>query len=95
MSEYREQALIEAPVAAVWELVGNPSRYPAWWPTVLEVDGQVLEEGDEYVQVTDDPHGKVETTFQIDRMENLREIRIFDIVSGKRFFRKWARESLA
>ena len=27
MSEYREEALIEAPVSAVWDLVGDPSRY--------------------------------------------------------------------
>lgn len=131
MSEYREQALIEAPVTAVWELVGDPERYPEWWPRVLEVDGRRFEEGDEYVQVTDDVLGKAETTFQIDRMENLREIRmhctltgtyahwrltdargetfvdvsfgmdparrrdrLFDGLYGKRFFRKWASESL-
>ena len=132
MSEYREQALIEAPASAVWELVGDPARYPEWWPRVLEVDGERFEEGEEYVQVTDDPGGKIETTFQIDRMENLREIRmhctlsgtyahwrlteaqgetfvdlslgmepirrrdrLFDVVAGKRFFRKWATESLS
>ena len=125
MSEYREQALIEAPVQTVWEFVGNPSRYSEWWPRVLEV-------GDESVQVTDDPLGEVTTTFQIDRMESLREIRmhctltgtyahwrlteaqgetfvdlslgmepirrrdrLFDVVAGKRFFRKWATESLS
>ena len=132
MSEYREQALIEAPASAVWDLVGDPSRYPEWWPRVLEVDGERFEEGEEYVQVTDDPGGKIETTFQIDRMESLREIRmhctltgtyahwrlteaqgetfvdlsfgmdpirrrdrLFDVVTGKRFFRKWATESLS
>jgi ribosome-associated toxin RatA of RatAB toxin-antitoxin module len=131
MSEYREQALIEAPASDIWELVGNPARYPEWWPRVLEVDGRRFEEGTEYVQVTDDPGGKMTTTFQIDRLEDLREIRmhctltgtyahwrltdaqgetfvdlalgmdpirkrdrVFDVVAGKRFFRKWASESL-
>ena len=131
MSEYREEALIEAPVSAVWDLVGDPTRYPEWWPRVLEVDGERFEEGAEYVQVTD-AGGKVETTFEIDRMESLREIRmhctltgtyahwrlteaqgetfvdlslgmepirlrdrVFNVVTGRRFFRKWATESLA
>ncbi len=130
MSEYHEQALIEAPVPAVWNLVGNPDRYPEWWPRVLEVNGERYEEGEEYVQVTDSG-GEIETTFQIDRMEDLREIRmhctltgtyahwrltdargetfvdlalgmepirvrdrVFNVMSGKRFFRKWASESL-
>jgi uncharacterized protein YndB with AHSA1/START domain len=32
MSEVHEQALIDAPVASVWELVGDPRRYPEWLP---------------------------------------------------------------
>ena len=28
MASFRQQTLIEAPVEAVWELVGDPKRYP-------------------------------------------------------------------
>ena len=39
MSAWREQALIEAPVGAVWELVGNPERYPEWAGNMVAVTG--------------------------------------------------------
>lgn len=31
MSEVHEQTLVDAPVSAVWELVGNPRRYARRW----------------------------------------------------------------
>jgi uncharacterized protein YndB with AHSA1/START domain len=76
MSATRRQALIDAPVEAVWELVGDPRRHPEWFPRVVEVNGLRFEEGEEYVQVTRDPFGGTERTeFLIERLENLREIR--------------------
>jgi hypothetical protein len=76
MSSVRRQALIDAPLESIWELVGDPSRHPEWWPRVIEVKGQRFEEGDEYVQVTKSPTGQVETKFVIDRRSDLREIRM-------------------
>jgi hypothetical protein len=76
MSTCHRQALIEAPVESVWELVGNPNRHPEWWPRVIEVRGQRFEEGDEYVQVTRGPVGTDETTFLVERIDDLREIRM-------------------
>jgi uncharacterized protein YndB with AHSA1/START domain len=76
MSKTRRQAVIEAPVQSVWELVGDPNRHPEWYPKVIEVNGQRFEEGDEYVQVTKDPFaGSSKTDFVIERMEDMREIR--------------------
>jgi hypothetical protein len=46
VSEHRHQALIAAPIERVWELVGNPSRHPDWWPRVVEVRGDRFEVGD-------------------------------------------------
>jgi uncharacterized protein YndB with AHSA1/START domain len=34
MSDVREDAVLDAPVSKVWELVGNPRRYPEWFPRV-------------------------------------------------------------
>jgi uncharacterized protein YndB with AHSA1/START domain len=82
MSECRRQALIDAPVEAVWDLVGNPVRHPEWWPRVIEVRGQRFEEGDQYVQVTRGPVGSGETNFLIERLDDLREVRLTCQLSG-------------
>ena len=66
--------MIEAPVQAVWELVGDPRRHPEWYPRVVEVNGQRFEEGDQYAQVTKEPIRTVKTDFVIERMEDMHEI---------------------
>jgi hypothetical protein len=77
MSAYRQHAHIDAPLEAVWGLVGTPSRYPEWWPRVIEVRGERFEEGDEYAQVTQEPLGrKSESNFLLERCRDLREIRM-------------------
>jgi hypothetical protein len=76
MSAYRQQAHLDAPLDAIWALVGSPNRYPEWWPRVIEVRGQSFEEGDEYVQVTRSPSGEGETNFLLERRDDLREIRM-------------------
>jgi Polyketide cyclase / dehydrase and lipid transport len=83
MSAYRQQAHIDAPLEAVWGLVGTPSRYPEWWPRVIEVRGERFEEGDEYAQVTKDPvGGKSESNFLLERRHDLREIRMSCQLTG-------------
>jgi hypothetical protein len=76
MSAHRQQALVDAPLEVVWGLVGTPSRYPEWWPRVIEVRGERFEEGDEYAQVTKDPIGSSQSNFLLERRDNLREIRM-------------------
>jgi hypothetical protein len=82
VSESHHEALIDAPLEAVWAYVGDPESYPEWWPRVIEVRGARFEEGTEYVQVSRTPLGRAETTFVIDRMEDLREIRMHCTKSG-------------
>lgn len=82
MSAHREQAQIEAPVEAVWRLVGDPSRYPEWWPRVIEVRGERFEQGDEYAQVTKEPQGRVKSNFLIEQARDLREIRMSCQLTG-------------
>jgi uncharacterized protein YndB with AHSA1/START domain len=83
MSEVHEQTLIDAPVAAVWALVGDPSRYPEWLPRVLEVQGERFEEGLQFMQVSHHPViGRDEIHFLIDRKDDLREIRMHCLSSG-------------
>jgi uncharacterized protein YndB with AHSA1/START domain len=82
VSVHRQQGLVDAPLEVVWELVATPSRYPEWWPRVIEVRGQRFEEGDEYAQVMKGPLGKAESNFLLERRENLREIRMRCQLSG-------------
>src|SRR3954447_22286124 len=74
MSAVRSQALINAPPGRVWDLVGDPSRHPSWWPRVVEVRGEQFDEGDNYAQVTRELTGSIETTMKVERLEDLREI---------------------
>jgi hypothetical protein len=83
MSAHRQQAHLDAPLEAVWGLVGSPSRYPEWWPRVIEVKGERFEEGDEYAQVTRKPTtNRVRTNFLIERRDDMREIRMSCQLTG-------------
>jgi uncharacterized protein YndB with AHSA1/START domain len=76
VGSWREQALIDAPVEKVWELVGDPRRYPEWvGDEVIEVTGlPSVEEGAEFEQLTRNPFGQNRTTFTIEQLEDLHEI---------------------
>jgi uncharacterized protein YndB with AHSA1/START domain len=76
MSTYRQQAHLDAPIEAVWELVGNPKCHPEWWPRVIEVRGERFGEGDGYAQVTRGPTASEETRFLVERRSELREIQM-------------------
>jgi hypothetical protein len=82
MSAHRQHAHLDAPLDVVWELVGTPSSYPEWWPRVIEVRGERFEEGDEYAQVTKDPIGRTESSFLLERRDDLRAIRISCQLTG-------------
>jgi uncharacterized protein YndB with AHSA1/START domain len=131
VSIYRQQAMIEAPPEVLWELLGDPNRHAEWWPRVVEVQCEGLEEGCTYRQVTKTPMGKIETDISIETLEDCREItvrcmdtgtlchwlfteaqgntfvdaefgmdpqdfgrKVFDVVAGRRYFRKWLEQSL-
>ena len=60
MSLCRQQGFIEAPVAVVWDLISDVERHPEWWPRVIEVQCDGLDEGCTYRQLTQTPIGKDE-----------------------------------
>jgi uncharacterized protein YndB with AHSA1/START domain len=88
---WHEQTLIDAPIEEVWDLVGDPRRYPEWvGEEVLEVTGlPTVEKGAEYQQVTRNPLGSsaAETTFEIDELEDLHHIRMRCKQSG--WYSRW------
>ena len=88
MSAVRELALVDAPVPTVWELIGNPVRYPEWFPRVLEIDGERYEEGGRFVMVTRHPLiGRDEPEMRIDQVDDLHSIRMHCTISG--MFVQW------
>jgi len=82
MSACKTEALVNAPIETIWQLVGDPRRHPEWWPRVVEVRGERFEEGNEYAQVTRGPTGQVTTNFLVETREDLREIKMRCQVSG-------------
>jgi uncharacterized protein YndB with AHSA1/START domain len=77
VSQFRRQALIDAPVEHVWELVGDPRRHPEWWPRVIEVDGLETPVADtEFVQTTRSIGGTIQTTMKIEELDDLRQINL-------------------
>lgn len=88
MSAWREQALIHAPIDAVWRLVGDPARYPEWAGDVIDVTGLAeVEQGARFQQESRVPFGKVSTSFEIESLEDLHEIRLRCVESG--YYARW------
>ena len=67
MSLCRRQGFIEAPVEVVWDLISDIERHPEWWPRVIEVQCDGLEEGCTYRQLTQTPLGKDEMNLLIEQ----------------------------
>jgi hypothetical protein len=88
VSSARRQALIDAPIDVVWRLVGDPARYPEWAASVLEVTGLAsVQQGATFRQKSRGPLGNTETTFLIDELDDLHEIRLRCVESG--LYSRW------
>jgi uncharacterized protein YndB with AHSA1/START domain len=89
MSTWRQQALIEAPVERVWELLEDPSTFPRWSDSI-EVTGipTSIEKGSEFHIKGRGPLGvKATTTFRVEEFDELREIKLRCQMSG--FYSRW------
>jgi uncharacterized protein YndB with AHSA1/START domain len=77
---WRQQAVIEAPPDAVWELIANPNRFPEWWSAnALEVTGPAtIELGTEFRQKSPAPIGRstVTTTYKVEEFDELQEVKL-------------------
>jgi Polyketide cyclase / dehydrase and lipid transport len=75
MANWKEQALIQAPVQRVWDLVGDPNRHPEWFPMVMAVSGLPEVAVDAaYVQVSKGVGKARETRFLVEELDDMREI---------------------
>jgi uncharacterized protein YndB with AHSA1/START domain len=85
MGSWRQQAVIEAPPAAVWELIADPNRFPEWWSAnALAVTGPAtIELGSEFEQTGAGPMGRtVTSTYRVEEFEELREVKMRCQMSG-------------
>ena len=90
MGCWEEQALFDAPLPVIWDLVGDPREYPSWVPEeVVEVTGlPTVEKGARFEHTGRGPLGqKSQTTFEIDELEALHQIRLRCTVSG--WYSRW------
>ena len=90
MASWKQQALIEAPVETVWEVLVDPSRAPDWDEDVIEVTGVPVE-----IEVgsTFDLTGrgrlglKETTTYRIEELDDMHELKMKCQRSG--FYVHW------
>ena len=90
MSSWKQQAVIEAPVEAVWKLLEDPSRFSEWSGDTIEVTGlpTKIEKGSTFQLTSRGPLGmKATTTFEVEELDDLREIKLQCQVSG--YYSHW------
>jgi len=90
MSSWKQQALIQAPVTEVWEILCDPARSPDWDPDVLAVTGAPIriEKGSTFDITGRGPLGmKATTTFKVEELEDLHELKMKCQVSG--YYAHW------
>ena len=82
MSSSRQQAFIDAPVSVVWDLLADVERHPEWWPRVVEVECEGLEEGCTYRQVMRGPVGTEELDLQVEGLDDCERLAIRCLSTG-------------
>jgi uncharacterized protein YndB with AHSA1/START domain len=90
MASWKQQALIEAPVAEVWSVLTDPDRGPEWDPDVLAVTGAPtkIEKGSTFDVTGRGPLGlKATTTFKVVELDDLHELKMKCQFSG--FYSHW------
>ena len=87
MSSCRLQAQVDVPPETIWELVGNVENHPQWWPRVMDVHCDGLEEGCTYRQVVKSPMGVIETDVSIERLDGCHELTLRCLDTGT--YAKW------
>ena len=89
MAAWRQQALIEAPVKEVWDVLCDPARGPDWDQDVLAVTGAPvkIEKGSTFELTGRSPLGVNTTTFKIEEFEEMHELKMRCQRSG--FYAHW------
>jgi len=79
MPSWKQQALIEAPVSDVWDLLCDPARGPDWDEDVIAVTGAPtrIEKGSTFDVTGRGPLGlKNTTTFKVEELQDMHEVKM-------------------
>ena len=90
MASWKQQALIEAPVAEVWDVLCDPERGPEWSEDVIAVTGAPtkVEKGSTFDITGRGPLGvKTTTRFRVEEFEDMHELKMKCQASG--FYSHW------
>jgi uncharacterized protein YndB with AHSA1/START domain len=90
MASWRQEALIEAPVEEVWDLLIDPARSPEWSKEVLAVTGAPvhIEKGSTFDVTSRGPLGiKGTTTFRVEELRDMHEVKMQCQLTG--FYSHW------
>lgn len=90
MASVKRQALIEAPVEDVWNVLCDPTRFPEWNRHTVEVTGMPtkIEKGSTFDETSRGPLGiKGTTTFKVEELNDLRDIKLRCQKSG--YYSHW------
>lgn len=90
MASWKQQALIDAPVDSVWELIVDPARFSEWNGETVEVTGLPthVEKGTTFEMKSKGPLGTSTTTFKVEELsEDLHEVKLRCQLSG--YYSHW------
>jgi hypothetical protein len=90
MASWKQQALIEAPVAEVWGVLCDPARGPDWDEDLIAVTGAPtkIEKGSTFDVTGRGPLGlKATTTFKVEELEDMHELKMKCQFTG--FYAHW------
>jgi uncharacterized protein YndB with AHSA1/START domain len=89
-ASWKQQGLIDAPIADVWELLSDPARFPEWNEGTVAITGAPtkIEKGTSFDVTGRGPmRVKATTTFRVEELDDLREIKLRCQTSG--FYSHW------
>jgi carbon monoxide dehydrogenase subunit G len=90
MSAWKQQAMLNAPVDQVWELLADPARYPEWSGDTLAVTGSPtrIEKGSTFDITGRGPLKlKATTTFEVVELDEMHELKLRCQTSG--YYSHW------